>query len=1160
MIKSGIAVSLLLALIFCFVPVSGQVAPLPPSNLRVNYCIEPLGIDDPQPRFSWEVNDSDRDEKQSAYEIIVASSEAIINADNGDIWSSGRIYSSKQNGVFYQGTDLCGRTKYWWKVCTWDKDGLRGTWSAPASFETAMIKESDWKASFLSGRFNLLRNEFPTQNGKVISKARAYVTSTGWFEFFVNGHKAGDHVLDPLPTQTGGANYLYLYVTFDITSMLNPGADNAIGMMLGTGLNYRDEYKKALCQIDIWYTDGTTQTLTSNGSWKSLWGGPVMHQHVFDGERYDARKELPGWNMPGFDDSAWLSPVVSSPGIPAGWQVTNGILDAKGGEEGFIREGQSWNDFTLEGDIKIINICTGIIFRATDEKNLYMWQINAGNPGRLRPHKMINGSYTLIGEFDLPSAINKEDWYNIKIETLGPIVKTYINNVLVNELNDNSHTSGRIGIRNSGLEHSHIDNLVISVSGNQEYNETFDEGLGQWGSGFSGHVKAQLEPIRINEIITPVAMTTPGPGIYIFDMGKNISGWAEITVEAPAGTAIALKFAERLYRTGTLNNTSNLQGMPAEAIDTFICKGNGIEVWEPRFTYHGFRYVEVRGFPGTPTINSIKGKFIHSDITSRQSSFDCSNPLVTKICNAYKITQLDNMMGYPTDCNQRAERAGWLADAMVTSESAMLYFDAFRFYEKWINDILIDEKGNGASGVLIPGGGGDDVIWGSACVSIPWDFYLMSGDISILLKTYERCKRYVNWYKSLDKNNNYILDNSTEGPLIQWNDWNTCGAKPSNDFMGSAYFFHCSNIVAKMAKVLNRTSDDSVFSTLAANIRTAINSKYLLGGNRYDNNSQAANSIAINFGIVPDANKEDVVLYLRNTIAKTSHVSTGALGTYSLMPALADNGSNDMAYTLAAQTSFPSWGYMLTVPDAPGTFWEHWDNQNLSKNHPYLAGSVANWLINHAAGIKPISAGFDTIQLKPGTETLLDSASAKVATVKGYISSNWKKTKTNLIWELTIPANITAIVRIPYGKLGKSIHEGDILIWQDSVKNNAKGLKFIKEEGNYTSWIAGSGTYTFLVQTDSLNTSLRQHEIHENLKEDGIQVFPNPASNKLQITCKNLKLDDIQITDENGKLVFHCSEAFYDSKIIDLSEFRSGIYIIKMRKSNTSVVRKFVKA
>lgn len=884
-------------------------APLKPGNLQVNYCISPMGIDDQTPRLSWNVNDNDRAEFQSAYEIIVATNLNAIQNSKGDAWSSGKIVSNRQTGVEYSGIPLTSQTQYWWKVRTYDKDDQQGDWSDIATFETGMYNRTDWKAKLISDTIKMARIEFNLPKRKTISKARAYITSDGYYELRVNGNKIGNHVIDPLATEV---DKLLLYNTFDITHHLKNGKTNAAGIMLGGFvLQKRSEKVKVFCQIEVWFTDGTKQTITSDESWKVLDKGPVISQHIFDGEKYDAREELPGWDKPGYNDTGWFKPV-------------------------------------------------------TDE---------------------------------MPQNLS---------------------------------------------------------------------------------IKAQLNPIKISEEITPVALFSPNPGTYIFDMGKNISGWAELKVKGKVGTKVTMRFAERIYPDSTLDITTNSASqhqLHAEATDTYTLKGIGTEVWEPRFTYHGFRFVELTGYPGIPDINTLKAKFFHSDFSGTVAEFNCSNPDLVALAEAYKITQVDNLMGLPTDCNQRGERSGWM-DNWLTSESAMTYFNAFALYEKWLHDIEVNERKDGSAHTIVPGGGvSDDVLWGSAAVFVPWDFYNLTGDKAYLSKLYPRCKRFAEWYKRLDENGNFIFEPEVEGlkksgtkrEAFRHNDWNPVGGngvelKPSKNYMATGFYYRVMDIMSKMAMVLGKIDDYQNYTNLAANIKDVLNKNFLNTG-YYDVNIQTGNAVAIDFGIVPPASLDKV---FNDFAADIYHdgdpqLKTGSFGTYSLMRALGEYNLNDLAYKLVARKEYPGWGYMINEPYCPGTLWESWENEDNSKNHVFLGGSMATWLIYHAAGIKPIKPGYEEIQFKPAVTNFLNHASAVLHTVKGTVESSWEKSNGKLSWGLTVPANSKGFLYIPtFGaKNSVKITEGSATIWDKNEKDKVDGLQYVKTEGDYQIWSVGSGSYRF---------------------------------------------------------------------------------------------------
>lgn len=901
-----------IVLLIAVTRLSAQQAPSAPENLRVNYITQPLNIDVYNPRFSWILFDADRNEMQSAYEIVVASTPELIASNTGDLWSTGKVTSSQQNGVVYNGTPLESKSRYWWKVRTWDKDNLAGEWSEAQVFETSMIDGQGWSAQFITGEINLARKEFTLPAGKNIERARAYVTSRGWHELSLNGEKVSDHIFGTLPV-----DYIkspYLYPVFDVTEMLIEEAPNAMGLMLATGHRHQEDNKIAVCQLEIWFTDGTSMTVVSDESWKTLSGGPIIYQHVFHGEHYDAREELPGWNLPGFDDTDWT------------------------------------------------NASTVAI-----------------NPEKLR---------------------------------------------------------------------------------------------------------SQTEPILIHETFHPVSVNDLGDGVFVFDFGRNISGWVEMTVEGDAGTEVVLTFGERAYADGRLNNSSNINLMPAEQKCRYILKGGGVETWEPRFTYHGFRFMEVKGFPGVPAIENFRAKFIYSDITTYESTFTSSNDLFNRLFEAYRITQLGNMMGIPTDCNQRAEREGWLADAAVTSESALLYFDALRFYEKYVDDILHVEAADGNSGVLAPGGGHPEIIWGSASVTIPWDLYNNYGDTFLIEKVYERCKRFVNWISNLYETRNFIV-NAPPGlgsGIVSWNDWlSPIGWEnnPSNDYMGTVFYFHTANIVAQMASILGNQADYITYSTLAGNIRDAINRKYLHDQAYYDNNAQSANALALFFGIVPQEHIDNVVQSLVDDITeRQGHLSTGCQGTRALLPALSENGRVDKAFAVTNKTDFPSLGYMISVPDAPGTFWEHWDNKDFSKNHPFMGGSTATWLFHHVAGIKPLTAGFDTIRLKPGAANLLDSVHGNVACIKGNIISSWKNAGDLFHWHVHIPVNVKGYIYFPVANAESLIVEGTDTLWNNGNIPHHDDFIFMEWNDGFARFIIGSGSYDFVIESNLCNETQRAYKEH----------------------------------------------------------------------------------
>lgn len=441
--------------------------------------------------------------------------------------------------------------------------------------------------------------------------------------------------------------------------------------------------------------------------------------------------------------------------------------------------------------------------------------------------------------------------------------------------------------------------------------------------------------VKTAEVMKPVAITNPKPGVYIFDVGTQISGLQMLKVKGQAGTRIQFRFSEILEDDGMLARHTILNGLPALQIDSYTLKGNGVETWQPELTWHGFRYMEVTGFPGVPTEKDISFIRISGDIVREKASFKCSNTALNRIHRAFYDTELGNAVFDQTDCNQRGERAAWAADAYCVSEASMSFFDMPYFWqEKWLNPINSRVGPHGESNVLLyyPGGG-FGLLWGSHAVRIPWDFYQAYGDKAYLEKTYDRARKFtdciINWYDKLDEvvaekigstpnvlehksKEDWLVDAQTkwklrdgtelENGILKHGDWVRPDGKwwENVSFINSATYFYSAKLTSLMAAELNLTEKATYYANVAENVRKAINAKWLVeesGKVFYCNNHQTFNAMALHYGIVPADKIEAVIESLNKNIADSSmHISTGALGTLSLIPALSRNGHNEVVW------------------------------------------------------------------------------------------------------------------------------------------------------------------------------------------------------------------------------------------------------------------------
>jgi len=535
-------------------------------------------------------------------------------------------------------------------------------------------------------------------------------------------------------------------------------------------------------------------------------------------------------------------------------------------------------------------------------------------------------------------------------------------------------------------------------------------------------------------------------------------------VRGPRGTAVRLRFAELLYDNGMINQ-ENLRA--ARAADVYILKGEGEEVWEPRFTYHGFRYVELSGFPGVPAVNSVRGRVVHSAVEPT-GSFACSKPVLNSLQRIIIWGQKTNLHSIPTDCCQRDERMGWMGDAQGTAEEAIYNFDMAAFYTNFLRDIrdVQDEKGTITDTVPhIWGSRPADPAWGTAYPLIAWYVYQYYGDRRILEENYEGIKKYVEFLRT-----------RTENGLVKFSyygDWVAVDRTPG-DIVSSFYYYYDVKVLAEMAKVLGKDADAKAYEDLAAAIKTAFHREYFDPEIRgYANGTQTANALPLFLDLVPEKMRGAVWGSLFDNIVykNNSHLTTGIIGTKYIMELLTNNENSDLAYDIATQTTYPSWGYM--IENGATTLWELWQLRQgpsmNSHNHP-MFGSVGSWLYKALSGINlaPGSVGFEKIRIAPQTVRDLSYAAGSTRTVRGEVSSSWSRDAQGLRLEVVIPVGSEAEVVIPKFNLENIvIKEGGQVVWDgQGYKAGVQGIRSIEKAQTGFLIKIGSGRYTFWLQGD----------------------------------------------------------------------------------------------
>jgi alpha-L-rhamnosidase len=537
----------------------------------------------------------------------------------------------------------------------------------------------------------------------------------------------------------------------------------------------------------------------------------------------------------------------------------------------------------------------------------------------------------------------------------------------------------------------------------------------------STNIVAQaMHPIRNVETIPAQKLTKISDTTWVFDLGRNIAGVSNIKVQGQAGTVLKLKHAERIYANGRVDQSNiDVHYRPTDntdpfQTDIFILSGKGEEQFMPRFNYKGFQYVEVTSSqPVQFTKESLTGYFMHSDVPP-VGLINSSNPTLNKIWWATNNSYLSNLYGYPTDCPQR-EKNGWTGDAHIAIETGLYNFDGITIYEKWMADHRDEQQANGVLPAIVPTSGwgyewanGPD--WTSTIAIIPWNIYLFYGDTTLLSRCYDNIKRYVD----------HITEISPTG-LTTWGlgDWVPVKSKTPVEFTSSAYYYTDAMILANAAKLLGKQDDQATYSALANKIKHAFNAKYLnTKTGIYGSGLQTELSAALYWGLVPDSIKATVAANLAKRVrADNNHLDVGLLGTKTILNALSENGYADLAYTLAAQETFPSWGWW--IKNGATTLYENWPidaKSDISLNH-IMFGEIGAWLYKGLGGIRPDPAqpGFKNILLEPHVVTGLNQFEASHDSPYGTIVSSWKRNGRKITYQVVVPPGSTATVKLPGG-------------------------------------------------------------------------------------------------------------------------------------------------
>ena len=905
---------------------------LRPANLRCEYMANPLGIDEPRPRLSWELLAAEakaRGLKQRAYRVLVAASPKALAAGEADLWDSGRVESDETVGIAYSGKPLANWDRCFWKVRVWDQDGNESEWSEAAHWEMAAVDAGAWTGKWIAsdlalqplqkelkalpdfgthveGATNSLPSEWqwagqlrpktkgidkapavylrkPFHVAKKVRQATAYVCGLGLHELYVNGERVGDALLNPAPSDY---QKRVLYNVYDVSKYCRQG-ENAMGVILGNGwfnliiphLLRFDEADyisppQLLLQLRIEYQDGSTEVIATDESWKYTTNGPLTFNCLLGGETYDARKEMPGWSATNFDDRLWKdAQAVKAP---------EGKLAAQ-----------------------------------------------------------------------------------------------------------------------------------------------------------------QLYPVRVLEAV-PAKKVEKTNGVYRVDLGKDICGWAKFRLHGKAGQQVTVKY---------LGADSHTLGRYQTCM--FVLSGMEKE-FTSRFHYAGFRYIEMTGLEDMPACSQITGQVVNSDLPII-GSFACSNEKLTRLQQILINTVRNYIIHIPNDPVR--EKAGWTQDVQNGFDVNAYNFDATAMYRKWQRDFIDIMFENGYVPPVAPSRFAGQNIngpwWGGMILYTPFKLYRYYQDEAMIRESYGALKKYMGY-----------LDSIAQDHVIEWGlgEWlepfaknNKYTRKTPVPLTSTCAYYYYADIMRQFAGLLNQREDEKHYQELAAAIKESFNRHFYHPQTaQYAAGSQGAQLMALYCGLVPEAERDRVVVALREQIIRDKqHLSTGFVATPFLLTGLSDAGLGDLSYSMATQETYPSW-FDMVFNQGNTVFKEDWDGGKVQM--PSLAGPIGYWFFHSLAGIRldETVPAFKRIVIKPDLVGDLTWASASYHSVRGEIATRWSRTNSTFTLSVQIPPNTTAIVHLP-SESSQEIHEGGRALQQSG------GIKVTACKGHETLISVGSGMYDFEV-------------------------------------------------------------------------------------------------
>lgn len=1038
------------------------------SGLRTNGLVDPLGIELSDPVFSWQNTSSVRDVMQTAYEVRVAESEDSLAG--AGVWSSGKMDSEEQLNVVYGGPDLASQTRYHWQVRTWNDHGAQSEWSEPAWFETALAPD-EWTADWITGP------------GTDEELAR-------WTDYTVTADFTIDNLVFGLTARAKDLNNVYMLQisVADGTPKFRPHrkVDGGWTLLENKDISSFTSVEELLTgQHELSVTfEGSTITTSLDGEQIDE-RTDATHAAGFVGFRQSVAQEGPEEatvrsirvTSPTFgtlldtDFTDGVNPFTGGSITPAGLELTSAdeVIYQAVPSEPLLRK-----EFDLGDDIASARIYA-------TARGVYELTINGEKVGdeQLAPgwtdynkridYQTYDVTGLLAGGSNVFGAYLADGWYAGTIASFGDQVwgdETSLIAQLRIDYRDGTHewvttdstwrtTNGPY--TSADLIHGETYDERLNPAGWQE--SGFD--VGDWSSATVARTSATTllepqtdEPVRVTERRPAITRTEAEPDTWIYDLGQNMVGVAQMSLTGQAGTTAIIRYGEMLNPDGTLY-TANLRS--AKVTDRYVFESDGTVEYTPKFTFHGYRYLEITGVTAPPAADEVIGIVWGSDLETI-GDLSTSSDMLNQLQSNITWGQRGNFLSIPTDTPARDERLGWSGDINVFAPTASFNQYTLNFLSKWLVDLTDAQGADGNLPGIAPmarGCCGGGVGWSDAGITVPYALYNAFGDTRVITDHYVMMTKFMDYVEA-------SAGESLLRPGGPYNDWLNLDDPTDGTLLGTAYFAHIAGLMRVMAEAIGEQDDARHYGDLSERVKEAFADRYIAADGTVSGNSQAGYAIAIGMDLVPDDQLKAVGdKYVAAIAARDYHLSTGFLGTPWLLPALTKTGHQDVAYRMLTAETYPSWGY--EVASGATTMWERWDSlkpdgsfgdvEMNSFNH-YAYGAVGEWMYQNIGGIAMTSPGYKTFEIAPSVGGGLTSATGTFDSAYGSITSQWVATDRGMTLGATVPVGTTATIRIPAANRFEITESGAAL-------EDVEGIRVVSEDRGVVTLEAGSGEYRF---------------------------------------------------------------------------------------------------